>query len=69
MDRISDEWIDEYVLTDQWIGKAGAFGFQDGLDWVHVTEGSESNVVGLPMERLASMLRRFESEATVMPSD
>ena len=65
MDPIADEWIEDYVQTDQWIGKAGAFGYQDGLDWVHVTQGSESNVVGLPMERLASMLSRFESEATV----
>ena len=65
MDMIADEWIDDYVQTDQWIGKAGAFGFQDGLDWVHITEGNESNVVGLPIERLASMLDRFESEATL----
>ncbi len=56
MDELSDSLIQEYLDSDQWIGKAGAFGFQDGLDWVHVTEGSESNVVGLPMERLAVML-------------
>ncbi|MFC1758331.1 nucleoside triphosphate pyrophosphatase [Planctomycetota bacterium] len=68
MDMITDEWIDQYVQTDQWIGKAGAFGFQDGLDWIHITEGSESNVVGLPMERLESMLQRFESDATVLPA-
>ncbi|MCA9215435.1 MAG: septum formation protein Maf [Planctomycetales bacterium] len=64
MDNISEAWINDYVQTDQWIGKAGAFGYQDGLDWVHVTQGSESNVVGLPMERLADMLERFDSEAT-----
>ena len=43
----------------QWEGKAGAFGYQDGLDWVHVVEGSESNVVGLPMELLAEMLQAY----------
>jgi predicted house-cleaning NTP pyrophosphatase (Maf/HAM1 superfamily) len=26
------------------------------LDWVHVREGSESNVVGLPMEKLADWI-------------
>jgi septum formation protein len=56
MDRLSDEAIDAYVASYQWEGKAGAFGYQDGLDWVHVIEGSESNVVGLPMEMLGEML-------------
>src|SRR5439155_7368326 len=55
MDRISDQQLGEYLATDQWKGKAGAFGYQDGLDWVHVVEGSESNVVGLPMELLNRM--------------
>ena len=27
-----------------WEGKAGAFGYQDGIDWVHVIEGSESTL-------------------------
>jgi septum formation protein len=67
MDNIADTWINDYVRTDQWIGKAGAFGYQDGLDWVHISDGSESNVVGLPIERLESMLQRFESEASVQP--
>jgi septum formation protein len=56
MDAISDDELDAYLATGAWEGKAGAFGYQDGLDWVHVVEGSESNVVGLPMELLASML-------------
>ena len=63
MDKLSDDMLATYLATDAWQGKAGAFGYQDGLDWVHITEGSESNVVGLPMERLASMLERFETEA------
>ncbi len=56
MDPLSDAQLDEYLAGGQWEGKAGAFGYQDGLDWVHVVEGSESNVVGLPMELLAEML-------------
>jgi septum formation protein len=56
MDRLTPEQLDEYIAGGQWEGKAGAFGYQDGLDWVHVVEGSESNVVGLPMELLAEML-------------
>ena len=52
MDVLSGEMIAEYLDTDLWIGKAGAFGFQDGLDWVRIVEGLASTVVGLPVERL-----------------
>ncbi len=56
MDRLGRQQLDEYLAGGQWRGKAGAFGYQDRLGWVHVLEGSESNVVGLPMELLAEML-------------
>ena len=56
MDRLTDRQLDEYMAGGQWEGKAGAFGYQDRLGWVHVLEGSQSNVVGLPMELLAEML-------------
>lgn len=56
MDPLSAEWIDDYAESGAWEGKAGGFGYQDGLGFVHVTEGSESNVVGLPMERVAEVL-------------
>jgi septum formation protein len=56
MDDLSDNAIEEYLATGEWQGKAGAFGYQDRLGWVHVVEGSESNVVGLPLEMLAEML-------------
>ena len=56
MDALSDEQMDDYIASGQWEGKAGAFGYQDRLGWIHVVEGSESNVVGLPMETLAEML-------------
>ena len=61
MDRLSAESIEEYLASDAWIGKAGAFGYQDRLGWVYVLEGSESNVVGLPMELLAEMLDRLDA--------
>ena len=61
MDVITSRQIDEYLSTSAWEGKAGAFGYQDGLAWVHVEQGSESNVVGLPMELLAEMLSALTS--------
>jgi len=59
MDEVDDEQIEQYLDGGQWQGKAGAFGYQDGIDWVHILEGSESNVVGLPMELLMRMLEEF----------
>jgi septum formation protein len=59
MDDLTPEQLEGYLASGQWEGKAGAFGYQDGLDWVHVVEGSESNVVGLPMELLAEMLESY----------
>jgi septum formation protein len=63
MDTLTPEVLDAYLAGGQWEGKAGAFGYQDGLDWVHVVEGSESNVVGLPMELLAEMIEELDRYA------
>lgn len=60
MDALSEDQLNEYLESGAWEGKAGAFGYQDQLGWVHVIEGSESNVVGLPMELLGEMLSQAE---------
>ncbi len=57
MDWLPDADIEDYLATGAWEGKAGAFGYQDRLGWVQIEDGSESNVVGLPLELLAEMLR------------
>jgi septum formation protein len=62
MDRLSDEQLESYLDSDQWIGKAGAFGYQDGLDWVHIENGLESTVVGLPVERLNDWIDQLLKE-------
>jgi len=56
MDYLSEAQINEYVASGLWEGKAGGFGYQDRLGWLHVTAGSESNIVGLPLELLAELL-------------
>ncbi|WP_153557595.1 Maf family protein [Roseimaritima sediminicola] len=63
MDPVSDDQLQEYLDTQLWEGKAGAFGYQDGVDWLHVAEGSETNVVGLPMERLSELLEDFPARS------
>jgi septum formation protein len=62
MEPISDKELEAYLDTEQWIGKSGAFGFQDGPPWLDLRDGSASNVVGLPMELLDNMLDEMEIE-------
>ena len=57
MDPLSDEELQAYLDSNQWQGKAGAFGYQDGIAWLHILSGTESNVVGLPIERLEELLK------------
>ncbi len=56
MDPLDAAQIEDYLDSDLWEAKAGAFGYQDRAGWLHIVEGSESNVVGLPLELLAEML-------------
>ncbi len=56
MDRLADADLEEYLASGLWRGKAGAFGYQDRVGWLHVVDGSEANVIGLPTELLAEML-------------
>ena len=56
MDELPDAAFEEYLDSGAWEGKAGAFGYQDRHGWLHLVEGSESNIVGLPLELLAEML-------------
>ena len=62
MDSIPDVDLELYLDSEAWQGKAGAFGYQDGLDWVHLLTGSESNVVGLPLERFAKLWATAQHE-------
>lgn len=62
MDKITDDALERYLDSALWEGRAGAFGYQDGPDWLQIIAGSESNVVGLPMELLREMLAAFQPE-------
>ncbi len=64
MDLIQDRQLEAYLDSGQWEGKAGAFGYQDQIEWIHVLQGSESNVVGLPMELFAGMLDRLARKSS-----
>jgi septum formation protein len=50
-----------YLDSLRWEGKSGGYGVQDRDPFVSVVRGSFSNVVGLPMERLADLFVRYPS--------
>lgn len=60
MRPLSGEALDKYLASQAWIGKAGAYGIQDKGDAsIERIDGSFTNVVGLPMELLSSLLQQW----------
>jgi septum formation protein len=62
--QLSEAERQQYLDSERWRGKSGAYGVQDRDPFVSVILGSFSNVVGLPMERLASLLEAYSSLTT-----
>lgn len=60
--ELSDEKITEYTNLGLGMDKAGGYGIQDGYDFVKQVQGSFYNVVGLPIEKVAPLLRRCKDE-------
>lgn len=58
---LTDDQRNDYLDKLRWAGKAGAYGVQDRDPFVSVVRGSIANVVGLPLERLADLLRDHSS--------
>ena len=60
MRRLSGKALDQYLAGQAWMGKAGAYGIQDKGDaFIERIDGSFTNVVGLPMELLSTLLQRW----------
>ena len=56
MGEITPDFLDWYLASGLWQGKAGACGFQDERLPLRLVSGSPSNVVGLPLELIEAML-------------
>jgi septum formation protein len=55
---VSESEIRAYIATGEPMDKAGAYGLQGGAkDFIAKVEGSITNVIGLPMEKLEEALR------------
>jgi septum formation protein len=56
--KLSDAELEGYLATRQWRDHSGAYAIrEDGDPFVRVVEGSVSNVIGLPLETTAKVLR------------
>ena len=63
MKDLAPEQVASYVASGEGVGKAGGYALQESGDrFVESIEGSISNVVGLPLELVQKLLRRWESE-------
>lgn len=61
MRAISDAEIERYIASKEPLDKAGAYGIQGrGAIFVEKINGCYSNVVGLPLQKLAKILLEFE---------
>ena len=58
---LTTEEIDHYINTYHPLDKAGAYGIQEWIGYIGVTrlEGSYFNVMGLPVQRLYSELKKI----------
>lgn len=56
--KISEQEIDEYIATGESLSKAGGYAYQGlGRKFVEKVEGSETNILGLPVDELMEMLQ------------
>jgi septum formation protein len=64
MRPLTDAERSAYLESNQWEGKAGAYGVQDDDPIVTIVSGTWSNVVGLPLESLMRLFERMELGAS-----
>jgi len=57
--KLTNKQIAEHIKGGSWRGKAGAYAIQEQDEFVERIEGSLTNVMGLPMELVHRLLRRF----------
>jgi len=56
--ELSDEEIREYIKTNEWKGRAGAYSIRDKASlFIKKINGSSSNVIGLSMHKLYLILK------------
>lgn len=61
--KLTDKQVAKHIKSQTWREKAGAYAIKEnGDEFVEKIEGSLTNVIGLPMELLERLLKRFTDE-------
>jgi septum formation protein len=69
MKAMTDADLDIYLSSRLWQGCSGAYAIQEDHDpYVHVVQGSISNVIGLPMETSLQILSGFAGIQSHVPA-
>ena len=59
--KLNTQEIEEYLLTDEWKDKAGAYAIQGYAEkFIKRINGSYSNVVGLPLFETFNILKTYK---------
>lgn len=61
MAALTSQQIEAYLDTEAWMGKSGAFGYQDDHPWLQLVSGTAENVVGLPLDVLEKILSQLDA--------
>lgn len=57
--KLSDDEIWNYIKTSEWKGRAGAYSIRDKASiFIESIQGSNSNVIGLPIQKLFTLLKK-----------
>ncbi len=63
--RLTSEQIAEHIKSETWRDKAGAYSIKEnGDEFIERIRGSLTNVMGLPMELLERLLKKFINKET-----
>ena len=63
--KLTAEQIAEHIESNAWRDKSGAYAIQEnGDEFIERIEGSLTNVMGLPMELLERLLKKFIEQET-----
>lgn len=59
--KLDDEMINNYLAYDESLDKAAAYSIQDhGMELVAKVEGDMNNIIGLPIDDLAKVMKKYE---------
>ena len=61
MKNLSNDEIDKYISSDEWLGKAGSYSIQGtAISFFPFISGCFSNVIGLPLPKLINVLKAMD---------